>query len=273
MNTRIAIADGPGSPARRITKIVTYRQGGFAVLAPYHSARRGYLAKYTVDYSESVSFPVRSEMQEYSASDRVKLSLHPDGFVQFSGEDPSRIISGRDAATGEPRGLGLMLERPLSQPILSGPTFAIVVWGLGGFVEETDPRGAVVFERSDCYLRSQPDIANGYLVEGFLFPRRYLMVAREVRGRLRLSLACLLFGATAGVLDFVVLPLPEPALLLGLVASRLKTSFSAESGFCLNSPSDRRAGNRFANTLVATYPEIPNPPMTTLDHRPNVDAG
>jgi len=59
---------------RKITKIVPYKQGGFAVLAPYHNARQGFLAKHPVDYSQP-TFKIRLEdMVAYSAEDRVKLS-------------------------------------------------------------------------------------------------------------------------------------------------------------------------------------------------------
>jgi hypothetical protein len=267
MATTIAIQDGSGAPPRRVTKLIPYRAGGFAVLVPYHSARKGYLAKHTVDYRQSDAWAHRSAMQEYSASDRVKLSFHPDGFVQFSGENPGRITSGRDPVTGEPRGLGLLLEHQLNRPILSGPTFSITVWGLGDFVEETDSGTAVVFRQEDCYLRGcLPDAANGYAIEGFVFPLRYLSAARQVGGQLRLSLACMLFEATAGVLDFVVLPLPDQPIVVGLVASRLQVEFPESSGFALTSPSDRREGSPIANALLAVYPEqMPGPPGATLD--------
>src|SRR3712207_1528938 len=82
---------------RKITKIVPYGSGGFAVLVPYHEARRGHLLKYPVDYQIGQMERPFEDATQYSAEDRVNLSLHPDGFVQFSGENPG---------TSEPRGLG-----------------------------------------------------------------------------------------------------------------------------------------------------------------------
>src|SRR5436190_17943309 len=106
---------------RKITKTVPYSDGGFALLVPYHSARVGYLTKMPVDYSKRGEILVeRAEIVEYTADDRVKLSYHPDGFVQFSGERAGKIISGRDPDTGEPRGIGV-LTNPMREPMASGP--------------------------------------------------------------------------------------------------------------------------------------------------------
>lgn len=79
---------------RKITKIMPYGGGGFAVLVPYHETRRGHLLKYPVDYRIGEMEMPFEEATEYSAEDRAKLSLHPDGFVQFSGETPTRVSQG-----------------------------------------------------------------------------------------------------------------------------------------------------------------------------------
>ena len=160
---------------RKITKIVPYKSGGFAVLAPYHKARKGYLLKHPVDYSKRHMKVTRDEAVEYSAEDRVKLSLHPDRFVQFSGENPGRIISGRDPNTGEPRGLGIM-SHPLSTPINTGPTFGCVAWGAADFaaLNGTGKRGVIAFIEEDYYYRGcTPDTWNGYVIEGFVLEERY----------------------------------------------------------------------------------------------------
>ncbi len=204
-STTIAIVDQPGADIRKITKVVPYKGGGFAVLAPYHTARKGYLAKYSVDYRKTRMQVHRSEMTEYSADDRVKLSLHRDGFVQFSGEDPGKIVSGRDPESGEPKGLGILLEYPLFQPIFSGPTFGVNVWGLSEFEALHDPPSAdtIVFSEEDFYYRGcTPESWNGYLIEVFLFPNEYWAGIRNRNGRLTLSLAFNGFEASDAVIDF-----------------------------------------------------------------------
>jgi hypothetical protein len=77
-------------PPHAICKIAGQGDGGYMVMAPYHEAREGWLAKYTADYTKArMAVPV-SEMEHYTAEDQVKLSHHFDGFVQFSGERGGR---------------------------------------------------------------------------------------------------------------------------------------------------------------------------------------
>jgi hypothetical protein len=236
---------------RKITKIVPYRGGGFAVLVPYHEARRGHLLKFPVDYSKRDLGVSSAEATEYSAEDRVKLSLHPDGFVQFSGENLGKIVSGRDPGTGEPRGLGVM-SRPLSAPVNTGPTFGIVVWGLSEF-EPLDADGrhnAVVFSEEDYYYRRcTPDTWNGYVIEGFVLKDRYWGAVRNCEGKLTMSMMPM-FEAVGAVFEFRVVPLPGQPVLLGLMTSKVETGFDTPSGFTLNGPSDLKS----EEALAAIYP-------------------
>jgi hypothetical protein len=125
---RIVLAEESMVP-RRISKIITMADGGYAVLAPYHAAREGWLAKYQVDYrgTESRIVPF-GDMTHYTAADRVKLSHHWDGFVQFSGESPGKIVSGRDPSTGQPRGLGVQ-SAPIRVPTTSGSNVRVKCLG------------------------------------------------------------------------------------------------------------------------------------------------
>jgi hypothetical protein len=109
----LAIKDGESALARKITKIQPFKDGGFTVMLPYHQQREGFLLKAPVSYAPGISKQRMSDCVKYSADDRVKLSIHWDGFVQFSSERKGSILSGKDPATGEIRGLGLM-TKPLS---------------------------------------------------------------------------------------------------------------------------------------------------------------
>jgi hypothetical protein len=93
----IVIQEAENAQPRRVVKIVPMRSGGYMVMAPYHQARKGFLAKHPVDYSRigDTELPL-TELTAYTAEDWVKLSVHKDGFVQFSGEDPG-TDDGRDA--------------------------------------------------------------------------------------------------------------------------------------------------------------------------------
>ena len=248
---------------RKITKIVPYRSGGFAVLVPYHEARRGHLLKYPVDYSKRDLELTFDEATEYSAEDRVKLSLHPDGFVQFSGENPGKIVSGRDPGTGEPRGLGVM-SRPLSAPVNTGPTFGITVWGLSEFepLDAARRHNAVVFSEEDYYYRRcTPDAWNGYVIEGFVLEDQYWGGVRNRDGKLTLTVMPM-FEALGAVFDFRVVPLPGQPVLLGLITSKVETAFDTPSGFTLGGPSDLES----MEALSAVYPAPEDLGIASLDY-------
>ena len=111
--TTIAIQEAETTQPRKVIKIVPMGAGGYMVMAPYNQAREGFLAKFPVDYSRVGRFEMPlTDFISYAADDRVKLSVHKDGFVQFSGEDPGKIPSGRDPVTGNQRAWG-------SSPIVS----------------------------------------------------------------------------------------------------------------------------------------------------------
>jgi hypothetical protein len=124
VSTTVAIRPTVDGPVHKVTKVVGYKEGGLALLAPYHSARSGILTKTLLDYRQQNSRHSLEQAEVFSAGDRVKLSYHPDGFGQFSGERPGRIVSGRDPRSGEPRGLGIMTN-PMDAPVMTGPAFGI----------------------------------------------------------------------------------------------------------------------------------------------------
>lgn len=258
---RVVIADGHEAP-RQISKIVTLGDGGYSVLAPYHKERQGWLAKYPVDYNRVGSFATSvADMTQYSADDRVKLSHHWDGFVQFSGEQPGRIVSGRDPETGEPKGLGL-LSAPIRVPVTTGPTFSILVWGLADFKPATQSASDITFSSDDIYYRNcDPNECNAYLVEGWVFGHRMWSAVKGTGNNLGMSVGFRNFDGTGANLDFRALPLDPPsAQFLGLHVARTVADFPTESGFVLNSPSDRSLGSTTGNAMMAMYPRFESLP-------------
>jgi hypothetical protein len=253
---------------RKITKIQPYSAGGFAVLMPYHRERRGYLAKHRVDYSRREDEMLRQDVIEYSAEDRVKLSIHQDGFVQFSGEQAGKITSGRDPQTGEAKGLGLFTQ-PLSNPIRTGPTFSITVWGLEDFNESSAPATAntVVFNDDDFYLPDgEPSGVSPYQLEVFTFPQEFWGGVRRSDGKLSLSLCHPHFSVPGVVHEFRVVPLPGQRVFLGCLPSRVNRIITeSPSGFVLNGPSEFRV----ADALIAIYPSPwSRPPEEDLGYAP-----
>ncbi len=229
-------------------------------MIPYHSATQGWLAKLPVNYAlvGQAHVPLDCCIEQYNASDKVKLSYHPDGFAQFSGINNGRIISGRDSITGAAKGLGL-LTAPLSDPILTGPSFSLVIWGIHDFEIASGLRaGDMVFTVEDFYHRScMPDSANGYLLEGFVFPSSYWGGVRASPSGYSLMMAFPGFEASMAIINLKVFPLINQESFVGIFASKIKTSFASSSGFNLNGPGARNPDDT-GYVLVAAYPALDN---------------
>ncbi|MFK0160244.1 hypothetical protein ACIQVK_50330 [Streptomyces sp. NPDC090493] len=270
-DARIFIDDGNGP--RGICKISQHADGGYMVMAPYHQAREGWLAKHSVDYKSRHMSARLEDMHHYTASDRVKLSHHADGFVQFSGEQSGKITSGRDPFTGQPKGLGLM-SAAMNHPVTSGPTFGVSFWGLDDFSRKAPKSGDFTFDSSQIYYRNcNPETYNAYHLEGWVFGEQMWAGVRGAPGNLSLSMGFRNFQGTGANLDFKVFPLLN-GRFLALMVHRLQLVGFPDSGFMLHSPSDRRVGESTASAMMAMYPKIDfgdiGPAADSLNFRPPV---
>lgn len=261
-----------GKRAYKVTKVVFYGDGGFCVFAPYHNAKKGLLSKMKVDYRLREQINTRIESTEYTADDQVKLSIHPDGFVQFSGVN-GNIVSGRDQITGHPKGLGLM-SNPLNNVIKSGPTFGATIWGVDQFSEFIEPKKneeVIEFQESDYYYRNcTMDNWNGYALESFLFEHNYIPYIDIVDQKQLLKLFHFNFEIPGTVFIHRIIPHYPKDYIVGLLVSRVKVNFNSSSGFILGSPSqlvDKHNGI----TLFAMYPPDPGMvlPQQTLNYAPD----
>lgn len=272
MEDKFTLALHEKDKAYKITKIAFYGDGGFCVFAPYHAAKKGLLSRLEVDYRLREQNICRNEDVEYTADDKVKLSIHPDGFVQFSGVNRN-IISGRDQVTGKPKGLGLM-SNPLNKVIKSGPTFGGTFWGIDQFEEYHQPKKGeqvIEFSESDYYYRNcTKEDWDGYILEGFLFEHDAIPNIANVNGNQLLAIKHFNFEIPGAIFVHRIVPYYPKDYVIGLMVSRTKTYFESKSGFILGSPSqliDRHKGI----TLFAMYPPDPNMimPQKNLNYSPN----
>jgi hypothetical protein len=250
----VCIQTDPEGPIRKITKLIPMSDGGFSVLVPYHSGHKGVVSKIQTDYRRPAEPLSGAETVEFGAEDKVKLSLHYDGFAQFSGEQQGKIRSGRDE-NGTPKGIGV-IGKPLADPVRTGPTFAVIVWGLDEFDEwKSTTERPLLFVPEDIYDRP-PDLGNpekvAYLIEGMMFPMAYFWPhlhmrpgARSTR-QMTLPLWCNQApGRGGGVedgefLEWVIVPglgNGRP-LMLGLTAVRVEHGFASSSGYQLAGPAE-----------------------------------
>lgn len=251
------LVDGAVGP-RKLTKIVGYGAQGFAVVTPYHLARSGFVGKVPRDYSKvGRTWVPHQDIVGFTAESRVKLSYHPDGFVQFSGEVQGTVISGRDPQSGEPKGIGLM-SNPLTSPIRSGPTFGITAWGLQDFAALDAPQSddVVLFGPDDMYFRgTTPAEANALWLEVLAFPKRYWAGVRQ-RGRdYVLTMAFKDFAASRAAIDLKVIDLPGQDVLLAGFVSHQHVKFPSPSGWVLNGPGSRAIDGK-GHSLIAFYPRV-----------------
>ncbi len=253
---RIVVDMGGTVGIRKLAKVVGYGNQGFAVLTPYHSARSGFVAKIPIDYKKIGEFNVAyDDIVGFDTEHRVKLSYHPDGFVQFSGETKGQVTSGRNEHSGEPKGIGL-LTQPLSSPIRSGPSFGITAWGLGDFIshnaspQETD----VVFGLEDMYFRGiNPRQANAIVLEVFALPLRYWAGVRKRGSDYVLTMAFEDFQASRAAIEMKVIDLPNQEVLLAGFVSHTRVEFGSQSGWVLNGPGNRN-DDGIGHVLQAFYP-------------------
>jgi hypothetical protein len=192
----------------------------------------------------------------FTAEDRVKLSYHRDGFAQFSSESKGRIVSGRDPATGEPKGLGLFTN-PLGSPIFSGPSVALTVWGIDDFAETIKSDQTIVFEPGDVYYRGcTPSDATSWVLQIYAFPSRVTPPLQFQDGCALLKVGFeQLNGPIYSVAQFKVVQLPKEEVFLGLLVSRVVTTFPAQSGWAISGPGDCTSARR-GYALMAAYPRL-----------------
>jgi hypothetical protein len=257
-NWTIAIRPSAGHPPRKITKIIGLNGGGFSVLVPYHKAKSGFLCKLPVDPKTDLGPGERwvpyAECVGFTAGDRVKLSYHTDGFAQFSAEDPGKIISGRDPATGEPKGLGLF-TRPLTSPIRTGPSVGVTIFGIDDFEPVTGRDDPLIFEPSDFYYRgTTSEEADARVLSIYAFPIGVTPPVRFNNGNPVLQVA--LEGLSlpwVSVVELKVVHLPAEKIFLGLMVNHFKSSGLPKSGWMLNGPGDWTMQQK-GHVLMGSYP-------------------
>jgi hypothetical protein len=273
----IAVRPTSGGRARKLTKVIEYAEGGFAVLAPYHKAREGSVAKARIDVTAVGDRTIAHEQIDFfSASSRVKLSYHADGFCHFSGEATGSVISGRDLLTGAAKGVGVQTT-PLRNPINSGPTFGLIAWGLDEFDELAEPHAtAMIFEPEDLYLdKYGPSVPHSYQLEALVLPAVHWMGVRKRGQNYVLNLAVPHIGRNpragfVNVFEWKVFRLRKENVLIAFRMLHVKTSFDPRSGWELCGPTElSKTEPGIGRGLFAWYPKVLRDPS----EKASIDRG
>jgi hypothetical protein len=166
----------------KICKLIFGSDGSYYVTAPYHPHNRAHLV--TIPWADNSPLePQFNEAVDAGAFDddeqRIKLSHHPDGFVQFSGPG---LISGRDTS-GRIKGIGLeswALDVPLHSI-----AFTLLIRGIESFHEARDSADGILFDWDDFPARSDADVL---MVEAHYLPSWIRYYARNGRNSPEISM-------------------------------------------------------------------------------------
>ncbi len=172
-----------------LCKIIFGGDGSYYVTAPYHPHNRALVSRLTINYAAGAPFFSLSDALDLAVFDddqrRLKLSHHPDGFLQFSGEG---VTSGRER-DGRAKGIGTR-SWPLQKPTM-GPAFAMSFSDPLELGRPTagKPRTLVFTEADIEHMRPAKDTTGGLGVTGFYFPvpwRQYVERIGDGEYQLRL---------------------------------------------------------------------------------------
>jgi hypothetical protein len=241
----------------KVAKIILLSEGGFSLVSPYHSSNKGYLVKFTVDYSKQEQSIFRQELlEEYTASNQVKLSMHVDGFVQFSSVSGNNIRSGRDSITRNPRGLGYMTST-LEDPVLTGPMVSLLIWGKNDYqqVEGTINKSKTLcFKDNDIYHNASPTDSNSYSIKIFVLPSYMWWGVYEKNKNLYIDLSYKFEGVPT-TFTLRVLPLKNINSFIAIGIIKCNSHFSSRSGFVLAGPGAlHKEKTHITQSMFACYP-------------------
>jgi hypothetical protein len=244
-----------------LCKIILGGDGSYYITAPFHPHNKALAAIMTVNYAKPpqiLSFDEALEVAVLEDDDkRLKLSHHPDGFIQFSGEG---VLSGRNQ-DGSPKGLGTY-SWPLRRPTL-GPSFGMMFGDPKGSGRPTrgGPR-TVVFNEDDIAHMRKGDLA-GLRIAGYYLPVRWREFVHRI-GPDHYEIGIVNPGAQA-VLSLRVLLAPVDSDLPGLIGLQAVPHGlvmpSGGGGYMVTSSTGNlrrnEDGDLLGDQLVCVYP-MPN---------------
>jgi hypothetical protein len=259
----------------KIVKVWFGADGSYYVTVPYHKARTAVLTKLTAQYDTPFGQTVltrESQMIEVASLEdegRLKLSHHPDGFCQFSGDG---VLSGKDEE-GRIRGIGIQSRALPSIGPKFGPIFIVLAYGIEDFDPTENPKQHDLVVRYDMLAPAAravlpcraagnepapgvPD-KEGICVEAFYFQpsmRRFIMPTQV--GRM-----IYMPHPTGIVIPLTVILADEDCEhpgFLGLYASRQMVRFPSDSGFSITGPAENYRedshGRRLGDIISCHYP-------------------
>jgi Tfp pilus assembly protein PilF len=157
----------------KLCRVLLMADGSYGITVPYHPSEQVTLIRQVINYPNRDARAEEDPIEMAVVGDdehRLKLSHHPDGFVQFSG---TGIRSGRNP-DGSAKGLG-MRSFPLGQPT-AGPAYGVTIFGPEAFTEAGAARkGDLVFREADLHRSER---SGGLIIEVYCLPGRWRRFVR-----------------------------------------------------------------------------------------------
>lgn len=257
----------------RLVARVTGLNDGLSIFVPYHPATQGLLLKSPLDYSKKMNLVPMSEMETRTVSDKIKLSMHMTGFVQFSTLNKP-IISGFNRELNQIKGVGL--RAPANVQVATGPLCSVTVYDPSDF-RENFGKLTEKFEQSDLW--HNPLIpshgSSTFHFEFFMFPNSLLPYTLPDDNNRRTFKSELPFnGRFAFQFHLRVIEIPYMPFFLGLIVTHHPDVESTPSGFTFGGPGcfDEN-GQAFG--IIALYPppcEFDLLEVESLDYRPTEET-
>lgn len=248
---RIAIRDSSGS-MRNVVRISNER-GGFAVSIPYHPSKEGWVFESPMDYNFTERIQPIDECKNYTVNDTVKLSMHMDGFVQFSRGGKQPIISGYNRELNLIKGAGVKAPDPVN--VTTGPLFGVVLQGLQSFDLNHSDSPAEVFEENDLWHHpsfSTPE-DTAYNLEVFMFPNSLIGASTFVEGKRVLYRELPFKSKVRFPFQLRVIELPHLPFFLGAILSYIRPDETIDSGYKISGPGCGKPGEQ-KTCIGAWYP-------------------
>lgn len=158
----------------KLCRVSFSRDGSYFVTSPYHPFDKAALVKLTVNYALQHTIIAMEDAVDLASLDddrnRLKLSHHVSGLVQFSGQG---ITSGVDEE-GNIKGMGVQ-SWPLYAP-MGGPAFGLTIRGVEQFERhDGSPGQACIFRHNELTTVPGADCIH---LEGHYFPASWYRFLR-----------------------------------------------------------------------------------------------
>lgn len=259
----VAVPVGPRTV--KLAKIVIGTDCSYYVSIPYHVfSGAATLAKFTVNYETHIQLIEFSNSIDFAKATNdkktLKLSHHPDGFVQFSGP----------GVTSGPGKNGFAVQSwPLDKPV-SGPSFTLFIRDFEQFKSNRISDVPCIF---DLPIDRQIIRPNCVLIEGFYFPRERRISIYDFLGTKRIKE----IHPNGTLLTLKVLDAPDTCQNRGFLAMHCSFWFDdlePKQFLSLNSSTGNirfnEQGQKLGDGLHCLYPASANPEVSarSLDYKP-----